>query len=160
MKKQKGLCLLLITILAVFFTYFRVEREKVLIIYNEYKKTTTVLPVKSGEFTLTFVHSIERTPVYELYRINDDSTVTLKETRFYSLGTGLPFNPSGTFKNVNGQFVVTQSRTLEKIPLWVSPLPGHAVIIDGRRINFTDIAESEDLLTISAAHRWVIKKIK
>ncbi|ADL08348.1 DUF1850 domain-containing protein [Thermosediminibacter oceani] len=159
MKAEKLLCVVILTVLtAIFFTHFRLEQEKVLIIYNEHKKSRTVIPVKNGEFTLTFLHSIEKTPVYELYNINDDNTMTIKEVRFYSLGTGLPFSSEGGFKNENGEFVVRESKTLDKIPLWVSPLPGHAVIVDGRRINFTDIAEREDLLTISAGHRWIIKK--
>ncbi|TYP50899.1 DUF1850 domain-containing protein [Thermosediminibacter litoriperuensis] len=159
MKAEKGLYLLIITILmAVFFAHFRLEQEKVLVIYNEYKNSRTVIPVKTGEFTLTFLHSIEKTPVYERYSISGDNTLTIKEVRFYSLGTGLPFSPEGSFKNENGEFVVKQSKTLDKISLWVSPLPGHAVIVDGRRIDFTEIAEKEDLLIISAGHRWALKK--
>ncbi|KXG78821.1 hypothetical protein AN618_01590 [Fervidicola ferrireducens] len=154
------LIIIAIVLLAGFFAFFRIEREKVLIIENERDKTRTVVGVKSGEFAITFVHSIERTPVYEFYRINDDGTLTLKEARFYSLGTGLPFYADGGFKNEGGAFVVSMSRTLRQIPLRVSPVPGHAVLVDGRKIYFTDIAKTEDLLTISAGHRFKIKRLR
>jgi len=163
MKNKNLIPLLIITLLvlpAIFFAFFRIERENVLIIENERDKSKTVIEAKSGEFVITFIHSIEKTPVYEYYRINDDGTMTLRETRFYSLGTGLPFDEYEGFKNEDGTFVVSMSRTLREIPLRVSPVPGHAVIVNGRKLYFTDIAEKEDLLTISAGHRFKINSLR
>jgi hypothetical protein len=41
-------------------------------------------------FTLKYVHSVQKTPVYEIYSIDERGAVVLQETRVKSLGYGLP----------------------------------------------------------------------
>jgi hypothetical protein len=148
--------LILAVILAIFFCRFHIEHEWSLVIFNKSKSEKIVVPVKSKNFTITFVHSIERTPVSEIYSIDEDGKIILNEVRFYSLGTGLPFSSDGTFKNENGQFVIKEKKSFSSLLLRVSPIPGHALIAEGRKINFLEIAESEDLLEIRAQKRWVV----
>jgi hypothetical protein len=54
----------------------------------------------------------------------------LKEVRYSSLGVGMPFtDEGGIFTNENGQFVLRFDRTLQAIPIRVSPIPDHAIQI-------------------------------
>ncbi|MDN5331204.1 MAG: hypothetical protein PWP45_429 [Tepidanaerobacteraceae bacterium] len=159
MKTKKSVFLLILVLLAaIFFSRFQIDRKTVIIILNEDENKKTVIPVISGKFTITFIHSIEKTPVYELYEISADNKITLNEVRFYSQGTGLPFSTGGIFKNENGQFVIREKRTFSRLSLRVSPLPGHSITVDGKRLDFLDIARSEDLITIYTENRWALRK--
>ena len=154
--KKSYFLLILIVAAAIFFSRFQIKHEWSLVIFNKSKGEIIVVPVKSKNFTITFVHSIERTPVSEVYSIDEVGKIILNEVRFYSLGTGLPFSSDGTFKNENGQFVIKEKKSFSSLLLRVSPIPGHALIAEGRKINFLEIAESEDLLEIRAQKRWVV----
>ncbi len=47
--------------------------------------------VKKGDiFEIEYIHSVELTPVSEIYFIDEDYNIVLDETYFYSYGAGLP----------------------------------------------------------------------
>jgi len=48
-------------------------------------------PIKQGEeFDVEYTHSVQLTPVIEVYAINEIDNIVLKESYFYSYGAGLP----------------------------------------------------------------------
>ena len=63
------------------------------------------------EFTITYVHSVTRTPVIERYAIAG-SEIVETEMRFEQHGPGLPTeaDAGGTFRRSDGGFVVTMYR--------------------------------------------------
>lgn len=72
-------------------------------------------------FTLSYVHSVTRTPVVETYRIDGDAIVQT-EIRFSQHGPGLPTqaDAGGTFERRDGQFVLSMSRRLPSIVMRVN----------------------------------------
>jgi len=128
----------------------RVERAPILFI----KKNGEIVyrkEVLSRKFILTFVHSVEKTTVYELYEIQDDGTLHLYESWYSSLGAGLPSDSEGGFEIENGLFKIRISRTFKEISLRVSHLDGHGLIFeDGSDLMFKDIAKVNELLTLSS----------
>ncbi|MGJ8455195.1 DUF1850 domain-containing protein [Pseudothermotoga sp. U03pept] len=128
----------------------RVERVPILLIKKN-GETVYCKEVLSGKFILTFVHSVEKTTVYELYEIEDDGTLHLYESWYSSLGAGLPSDIEGGFEIEDGFFKVRVSRVFKEISLRVSHLDGHGLIFeDGSNLMFKDIAEVNELLTISS----------
>ena len=71
-------------------------------------------------FRVTYVHSVTRTPVDEVYRV-EDARIVEAEIRFVQHGPGLPTAPDagGTFEHRDGKFVVTGHRTFETIVMRV-----------------------------------------
>jgi hypothetical protein len=154
---------ILITIisLGLFFSSFRIVKQKALIIRDVEQNTRTVMPVPEREFTLSFIHSVEKTPVYEIYNIEGDNKLTLKETKYYSLGVGLPFSEAnGKFSNDRGEFDLKFNRTFNFIPIRVSPIPRHQINIGGKTYELLDFAKPEDLIIISAVDKWYVKNIR
>ena len=78
------------------------------------------LPPDDATFSLVYTHSVTRTPVTELYRI-DGSEVVETEMRFEQHGPGLPTEADvgGTFTRADGRFVVTMDRHLSEIVMQV-----------------------------------------
>ena len=78
------------------------------------------LPPDDATFSLVYTHSVTRTPVTELYRI-DGSEIVETEMRFEQHGPGLPTeaDAGGTFTHADGRFVVTMDRHLSEIVMQV-----------------------------------------
>ena len=78
------------------------------------------LPADDASFSLVYTHSVTRTPVTELYRI-DGSEIVETEMRFEQHGPGLPTEADvgGTFTRADGRFVVTMDRHLSEIVMQV-----------------------------------------
>ena len=94
--------------------------------------------VKEGdEFTIDFIHSIERTPVREVFRVGEDYNIYLVGTVYESFGTGLPTMPDEGAKLVlqGGKIRITgMHRKLEPFLIAVSPVPGHVLTIGEERV--------------------------
>ncbi|AEH50323.1 DUF1850 domain-containing protein [Pseudothermotoga thermarum] len=103
-----------------------------------------------GKFTMTYVHSVEKTPVYEFYKIDRDGYLHLYEARYSSYGAGLPSEPEEGFRIENNQLVLKITRKFEKIPLRVSHLDGHGILFKDGVIMFKDIAKENELIILRA----------
>ena len=85
MKKVPIFVIIIITLICF------IPIQRLFLIENKSGKILKSFPIKNGEeFTVYFIHSVERTPWYEIYYVNNDNEIYLKETRFYSYGAGLP----------------------------------------------------------------------
>jgi len=105
-----------------------------------------------GEFILTYVHSIHKRPVYEYYRA-DKGMLHLYELRYDTTSTGMPSDGEEGFRLENGWFVLAMDRKFSKLPLFVSPIPGHGVIIKGHLYLFTEWVKEETTLELSVQER-------
>ena len=78
------------------------------------------LPADDPSFTITYVHSVTRTPVMERYAIAG-SEIVETEMRFEQHGPGLPTeaDKGGTFSHSDGRFVVTMDRHFPTIVMQV-----------------------------------------
>ena len=78
------------------------------------------LPADDPAFTVTYVHSVTRTPVVERYRADGD-TIVETEIRFVQHGPGLPTEADvgGTFTRRDGEFVVSMQRRFAAIVMRV-----------------------------------------
>ncbi len=66
-------------------------------------------PAKAGTtFSVRFIHSVQRTPVEELFAVNEAADgFILRATRYESFGVGLPFLASdGVFRREGDRFVM------------------------------------------------------
>ena len=78
------------------------------------------LPGEDPSFTITYVHSVTRTPVMERYELAG-SEIVETEIRFEQHGPGLPTEADrgGTFSHSDGRFVVTMDRHFPTIVMQV-----------------------------------------
>ncbi len=106
---------------------------------------------ESSEFTVKYTHSVELTPVLEVYEIRGGKII-LKETIFQSFGAGLPSTSPYEFDIVENGF------RLHDINLEMSDLiyrvgkvrANHLIIIEGNEYAFLDFAEPEEGLRFEA----------
>jgi len=101
--------------------------------------------VKEGDrFAIEFVHSVERTPVKEVFKIGQDCTIYLVETEYESFGAGLPTMPGEGEESVleGGKIRITGiRRKIEPFLVAVSPVPGHVLAVGGEETALASLAE-------------------
>ena len=159
MKRHLAKIFLTAFILAAALMLWGMEKDTVLTIRDLEHKIEKELSVPEKEFALIYTHSVHKTPVYETFAISEDNRFILKEVRYSSLGVGMPFTEEGgIFANENGQFVLRFNRTLQVIPIRVSPIPDHAIQIGNTTYPLLAFAEPESLLEIRAKQKLVFKK--
>ena len=78
------------------------------------------LPEEDTSFSITYVHSVTRTPVTERYHLSGNDIVET-ELHFEQHGPGLPTeaDAGGTFTHSDGRFVVTMDRRFRAIVMQV-----------------------------------------
>ena len=107
--------------------------------------------VRSGEeFVLSFVHSVNKRPVYDTLRAEGDHLVIVK-SRFDSFGAGMPeaSTDEGTLTVApDGWLEWTVNRPVPEITVRVGRVAEHTLHLKGREIRLADLAEPGKPLTM------------
>lgn len=155
-KKANGCCffaaLLLICGISALFLFQRIPS---LCLYDEQGKLLKKMPLPDGVFVHHYIHSIHKTPVDEVFRV-ENGVLTLTQVQYDSYGVGMPTDEGEGFTLQNGRFIVNLHRTFKQIVLRVSPVPDHGIIIKGILYRFTDWASIEDLLVLKPSVSYSI----
>jgi len=86
--------------------------------------TSLTLPTSSGDtFSLRFIHSVHKTPVWENFIVIGVDRLILTSTEYRSYGVGMPSLPSeGVFTQLDDRFILTNlNRPFSQIPVRVGP---------------------------------------
>lgn len=143
----------------IFFVTFNVSKGKVLIITNTETNKEWVLKVPEGNFTFSYVHSVHRTPVDEIFTVSDDNKLIMEEVRFQSLGVGMPFtNEGGTFSIEDGKFILKFNREFTELHFRVSSIPQHNIKIGDKIYPLLIFTEPEQQIRIHADEKWYIAR--
>lgn len=97
-------------------------------------------------FTIRYIHSVDRLPVYESFFVDHDHRLLLSETRFLMLGAGM--SDSEGELGFDGQWTIIRNINREVSPfhLRVSSIAEQTLLVNGRVIKLNDIAPESGLL--------------
>jgi hypothetical protein len=120
MKKGKFLSITAVVLIAALgFIPFHVLQIDVL----KEERPVFVRIVRPGnEFALGYIHSVELSPVWDYFRVDDSYRMILYETAIRSFNTGLPSTLTGEEKlhrERDGYRISGMNRVLPVIDLWV-----------------------------------------
>lgn len=96
-------------------------------------------------FTLSFVHSVEKSDVTDYFRIDDGYRIILYQTEFRSLNTGLPavVSEGEVFERTERGFRLSNpGRVLPEILLRVSEAYGGTLAMGGEVVRLPPLAEN------------------
>jgi len=139
-------CLILIIALSVIAMNLRIV--SVLILKNGQNKTVARLPLYDGQFIHHYIHSVHKTAVDEYFQIKGRN-LELFQVKYDTYGVGMPSDGGEAFTIEGGRFVVKMHRTFSNIPIRVSIVPQHGVIVENELLPFTMwmLPESEVILS-------------
>lgn len=108
-----------------------------------------------NRFTLTYMHSVQKTPCSEEFRPGHDGGLVLTATEYQSLGVGLPFLPGeGKLTIENGRFVIRGlSRRFAEIGLRAMPVARQALVVQGRRYELTALVPPGSLIRLQVVRK-------
>ena len=115
---------------------------------NQNIYSITVKP--NDQFALSYTHSVSRRPVSGTFIITDRGEIKPLSTEFDSFGPGLPdLEVSTVYEMKDGLIIVYHDEEpREQIRLFVSPLTGERLIINGIEYDLTSHQEKPLLLEI------------
>jgi hypothetical protein len=102
------------------------------------------------EVVLSFVHSVNKRPVYDTLRVERDHLVIVR-SRYDSFGAGMPeaSTAEGTLRIASdGWLEWTVNRPVPEITVRVGWVAGHTLTIGGREIRLAELAEPGAPLTL------------
>lgn len=131
--RRRVLVLILLVLFAGVGVYFFTR-------YCLYVRTADGTVLTSGAtypgdtFSLRFIHSVQKTPVVENFRITSGGRLELQSTVYQSFGVGLPFLASeGQFAIVGDKFVLqNMGRVFRRISLRTGPEAQLTMLYRGR----------------------------
>jgi hypothetical protein len=102
------------------------------------------------EFYISFLHSVNKTPVNEYYSISEGKLI-LKKATFYSYGAGMPEigeNGSDEPRIVNGQIQLENiDKEFEKFTYFAGTYANHSLNIDKTQILFSQFVKPQTPVT-------------
>jgi hypothetical protein len=106
--------------------------------------------VDGEEFVLSFIHSVNRRPVYDTLRVAGDHLLIVK-SRYESFGAGMPeisTKEGNLTVDRDGWLEWTVNREVPEINLFVGWVAHHILRLKGREIVLADLAEPGTSLSI------------
>ena len=157
---QRWLLIVLIAVVLGAALVGTLSTERVLVVEDsETGEQYLTEPVENGStVALEYTHSVEKTRVYDGYRVDGDTLVNTR-MEFESYGWGLPARVNVT--TVNGTFVYAPEEPITELDsLSVSPgrIAGHTLIIDGTRHDLVARTDARDV-RIHIERRSLIERI-
>ena len=94
-------------------------------------------------FSITFIHSVNKSPVTDWYETDRKGRIWLKSTVYYDFGAGVPFdlNEGETLEYTdNGAMVISGiDREIPQFLIFVGTVSDHTLSINGEEISLRDL---------------------
>lgn len=114
------------------------------------------------EWVISYVHSVNRRPVFDSLRIEGDGLRILR-SRFDAFGAGMPETSTAEHPlrvGPDGWLEYTVNRRVPDVTIFVGRVAGHALHIKGREISFTSLAPPGAALRFSVEKRSLYQTFK
>jgi len=118
-----------------------VDGQALLIEDVETGEESLSVPVEENStVTIAYTHSVEKTPVRDVYAVRDAGLV-MTRMEFQSFGAGLP-STVDVERSDGGSFVYhPPDRRTEALLVATSPVAGHELVVDGERYDLVELAD-------------------
>ncbi len=109
---------------------------------NKTNQVYATFPLKDGTFSVTFVHSVNKSPVSDIYEVRDGE-IYMTSTIYYGFGAGvpdeLPEDQKLTFGD-NGEMIITDmDLKIDDLVYVVGTVYDHILKINGEEINLKEL---------------------
>lgn len=117
------------------------------------KKITSIDINKQATFSISFIHSVNKTNIIDYYSFDNNNSIILDKTNYKSFGAGVPteINNTETFKKENdGSYTIENiNKNLGTITLYLSDIYEHILKInEEREYHLWDLIGKRELVEI------------
>ena len=160
------LCCALVLIACTLFFFAPLAREFIILNYNT-NKILYLSDVKSGDrFSITYIHSVNKSPIEDLFIIDDEYNIVLSKSIFKSFGAGVPstFDDAGRFEFFDDRIEVSyNNRVIGKLILRIGTIADHRFMMGGKNIKLNELSEPQssvcflaDRITLFQWLKWKV----
>ncbi|MCL2010946.1 MAG: DUF1850 domain-containing protein [Synergistaceae bacterium] len=110
-----------------------------------------------GRFTIRFLHSWARSPVDELFQVDAENNIVLKETIYEDFGAGLPHEPEpgrpmSSITVENGKIHIRGiDRIIPDLQIRTGRfVAGHTLVYEGKHVPFSNFAAPGSVVIFKA----------
>jgi hypothetical protein len=144
--------------------FLLVPTQNVLVVgtVNPDKTVLCAQMIDGEEWMISYVHSVNRRPVYDDLRI-EGKGIRIVRSRFDTFGAGMPetSTPENPLRvGADGWLEYTVNRQVLDITIFVGRVAGHVLHIKGREIPFASLAEPGTALRFSVGRRSLYQAFK
>ena len=153
-----------LTALAASALFMLPGKTQYLILVNERSgKALYAAEASDGtEFSISFIHSVNFSPVTEHYQIIDGQ-IYLTALRYESFGAGMPteLTEGQKLSHEHGQLLITGfDRMIPRLCYFISRIDGHAFQINGVSAPLNTLDEPGEPVLFAVVERYVRPKLK
>jgi hypothetical protein len=144
-----------LVLLAFFLVWY--ARNLVLVLEPEGGLERQSMTTRPGdEWYLTYTHSVQRTPVWEYFRVNGANDQTMTHTVYSSLGVGLPYAPSeGKYHwSKEGRFDLEMNRPFKSVKLRTAVQAMHKFVHHGQVYDLCGLYGQGTLVEVKVEPRY------
>ena len=136
----------ILVIVAAFFLFYPLYPVLRVASVKKAKLLFCARMAEDEEFVLSFIHSVNKRPVFDTLRIEGNQLLIVK-SRFDSFGAGMP---EGSQMGQDGWLEWVVNRPVPEVTLFVGWVANHSLRLKGREISLSDLAEPGTLLSLRA----------
>jgi len=154
--KSKTICLALVVVIVLTVVFLLHQSVTVVAMYDVTGKEKYRFVLAANErFTVRFLHSWARSQVDEVFQIDRENNIVLKETVYEDFGAGLPHEPENPLSSMafeNGKIYI---RNIDRIVSDLQIRTGrfvaeHTLLYRDNRIVFSNIVARGDVVIFKA----------
>ncbi len=108
-------------------------------------------------FSLRFIHSVEKTPVVEKYKLDKQNNLIMYATEYESFGVGLPFLAAeGNFYAKGNRFIMEMNRSFPSVGLRTGPEAQLTLTVNKRQFQLYQMLPPGTMIHLSAGS-WLAR---
>lgn len=160
--KKKVLLFLGVMFIIIFF----IPVQRLILVNQENNEILKSFSIKNGDkFIVYFIHSVERTPWYEIYEIKNNSEIFLTETIFHSFGAGLPATTTHDFSiEQDGMHIKNYNQKMDPLIYRVGAvIADHKIVVNGEEFKLDGLTKPFTPILIKVdkvyLHEYLIKEV-
>ena len=141
-----GLCLLGCIVFWPFVSVLKI------VSFKDNRLLYCVRMAQGEEFVISFIHSVNRLPVYDTLRF-EGSELRIVKSRFNSFGAGMPETSTETnalSTTPDGWLVYTVDRPIPEINLFIGRIANHTIRVREQLLPLADLAAPGSSISIRA----------
>ncbi len=105
------------------------------------------------EFSITFIHSVNKSPVTDCYQTDGDGSIWLRRTVYYDFGAGVPFDlnegESLSYGEDGAMVISGIDRRISPFLIFVGTVSDHTLKAGGREVSLRDLCGRNTKVLIS-----------
>lgn len=150
----------IVVVAAVLIVFVAFQNDKLVLKDAKSGEKFASFPIEDGErFSVEFVHSVNKSPVRDVYEIRDGGEIYVVETKYYAFGAGVQTELNDGEKILygdDGSMTITNINThIPQLTYVVGTISDHVFRISGEEISLRELCGKNTFVSFTIDRNWL-----